>query len=151
MSKGTTATLLVVCATLAACDSSTRDDLTAPTPGAVTHDVTGVRSLGRQVTHSDGSIFSARATGVSLRALINAAPPAAGTATQCDQGDIVEDTDENGLPTGVFFPGGVVLTGTFDNIEVPPDKVCVLEAAIVAHNVTAFAGSRLFIYSSDIG
>jgi hypothetical protein len=103
------------------------------------------------VTRPDGSISSASAGRISLRALVSAAPPAPGTTTQCDQGEIVEDTDENGIPNGIFFPGGVILTGTFDNIEVPPNTVCVLEASIVTHNVTAFAGSRLFIYNSQIG
>jgi hypothetical protein len=149
MSQGTTATLLAVCAVLAACDNtSTRDDLTGPRPGGVTQDVAGLRSRGRPVTHSDGSISFAPATAATLRALVNAAPPAPGTTTQCDQGEIVADNDE---PIVVYRPGGIVLTGTFDNIEVPADKVCVLEASTVTHNVTAFAGSRLFIYSSDIG
>jgi len=152
MSKGATATLLAACAAMAACDGgSTRDDLTAPTPGAMTQNLAGVRSLGRSATRPDGSISSAPATGAGLRALADAAPAAPGTTTQCDQGEIVEDEepDANGNPR--FFPGGVIVTGPHDNIVVPPDAVCVLEAAIVAHDVTAFAGSRLFIYSSSIG
>src|SRR3954465_5369911 len=102
MSKGTTASLLVACAVLAACESPAHDDLTSPTP-SITRDVTRFRGPGRQVTRSDGSISFAPATEVSLRALINAALPAPGTTTQCDQGEIVEDTDENGVPNGIFF------------------------------------------------
>ena len=152
MRKRSTAAVLAVCAVLVACDNPSTRDLTAPSPG-VTHDAAALGTVARSVTRADGSVSSAPGTSARLSLHTPAVSAAViGTTTVCDQGSVEEDTDENGLPNGNFFPsGGVPSPGTYDNIEVPPDEVCVLDGVTVTHDVTALAGSRLFIHSSEIG
>lgn len=151
MCKGQTAAALAVCVALAACDSASTRDLTAPDPGGVSHDAAALGTAGRYVVRADGAFSSVPGRGASLRAFAGAAAPAPGGTTQCDQGTIAEDTDENGLPNGNFFPSGGLPAGTYSNIEVPPDKICVLDGVTVTNNVRALARSRLFIYSSEVG
>ena len=75
----------------------------------------------------------------------------AGT-TQCDLGEIEPELDENGVPIPDQFDFPAPLpSDTYDAIEVPPDGVCVLEGVTVLQSVTALAGARLFIHSSEIG
>jgi hypothetical protein len=145
-----TKNLVLLCITSAAfiaCDSTSRE-MTGPASGPGAQAVPGTT---RNLIRADGGV-AAVSVGSRLSAL-TAAPTAllvTGT-TVCDQGIMEEQTDEDGNPNGQFLPVGGIIGGTYEEIVVPADKICVLLDVVVIHSVTAFARSQLFIGTSQIG
>lgn len=152
MSERNAVILVGLCLALAACDGTPTSDMTAPESKVVTNDARAVGSPARSIVHRNGQVSVTAGGGAGLTAL-RAAPSAtvAGT-TQCDLGDIEPELDANGdpIPDQFEFPPPLP-SGTYESIEVPPDAVCVLDGVTVIQSVTAFAGARLFIHSSEIG
>ena len=132
---------------LAGCDSSSSRDVTAPDPGVVTVNQPG-RALVHAVVRASGEAVPVRTGRNSPKGAMSTPRGSAmvGTAlaaaTVCDAGflDPVDGLPEGGL-TG----------GSYSDVEVPPGKICVLEGVTVTNSVTALAGSRLFVRSSQIG
>lgn len=135
---------LVLSVAIAGCSDQT---IESPGTGNPTKDIALLGSTTRYVVGLDGRLVSAPAASSIQRALTaTAAAPTPGT-TLCDQGALVPtNADPN-----VLFPEGGLTNGSYDNIVVPPGKICVLEFVTVTNSVTALSGSQLFIRSSTIG
>src|SRR5690349_13153317 len=102
-------------------------------------------AAGHRMLRPDGSVLFSPASGPAPR--LFAAAPTQGTTTTCDQGALVPDDVD---PT-IIRPEGGLSGGTYDNIEVPPNAVCVLEGVTVTHSVRALAGAYLFVFGSTVG
>lgn len=140
------ARVLIACVALAACDGASTRDIAAP-DGESPSDAPA--TTGRHlVVRANGEIFSARTVPLTPNAQaldrgVSAAVGAAAAATTvCDAG-VIDPVDGN--------PEGGLDGGTYSDIEVPPNAICVLQGVTVTNSVKAFAGSRLFIQNSEIG
>ena len=152
MSESNAVVLVGLCLALAACDGTPTSDMTAPESKVVANDARAVGSPARSIVHRDGQVSVTAGGGAGLTALRAAPSAAVAGTTQCDLGDIEPELDGNGdpIPDEFDFPEPLPI-GTYDEIEVPPGKTCILDGVTVVHSVTAFAGARLFIHSSEIG
>lgn len=132
--------------------SAACSDQLVESPESPSHAASAIGTPRRPVVGVDGRTNFAPVGGASLR-LFGGGPSAAAVSgtSQCDQGALVEQTDEDGNPTGVFLPEGGLPADTYDEIVVPADAICVLIGVTVIHNVTALSHSQLFIYDSQIG
>jgi hypothetical protein len=137
----TAAVLAAFVAGLAACDSTSTRDMTAPEPGAVTHDLGALGTSSRHVVRRDGQVSAGPVQDFDLRGPGDVSSLVTTVTTECSGGVI----DAEG------FPVGGLAGGTYDEIEVPPGEICVLDGVTVIGSVRALAGARLFIFSSTIG
>lgn len=145
--KHAAALMIGICVGLPGCESGSNRDITAPDPGVAAGTPTG--GTGEHVVIRAGgealfapAVRAAPNVGMSDPGASSRVGAAAAAATVCDAGflDPIDGSPEGGLSGG-----------TYSDIEVPPGMICVLQGVTVTNSVTALAGSRLFIRSSEIG
>ena len=126
--------VLMVCAGLVGCEVGSSRELMAPDDGGVAL---------QRVVRADGGVIAAPRTHPQARVRMRpSAGPTAAVVTTCDAG-IIDPADGS--------PEGGLDGGTYDDVEVPPGKICVLSDATVINSVRALAGARLFIRGTQIG
>jgi hypothetical protein len=128
------AAVLMVRAGLVACESGSSRELVSPDESDVSV---------QRVVRADGAVIATPQQRPRPRVRMSPSGGSmAAVVTACDAG-IIDPNDGS--------PEGGLDGGRYDDVEVPPGKICVLQNATVINSVRALVGARLFIRHTQVG